>query len=739
MADTLVRGVINSIKFKGNDGYIVFEMYLEDSGNFLTVQTSASTVSVGSTIIARGEYKMHQKFGKQFVARAIELVPPTTNDGLIRYLSGGAIKGIGPKFAKLIVDKFGEKTLETVKHNPEQIATIRGISLRKALEIANLLNTNDTKNEIERFFSEYDIPLSTAEKVYDVLGEKCIEIITQNPYILAYRIKGIGFLKADEIARKLGIPEDSPERLKAGLIYSLEHNKENGHTYLEESELISQASSLLKLNDTASFSNIISFLASKGALIKEDNAIYSVNLYNAEKFVASFIVNKSKIESSPFISEKILQEAIRESEENLKIKLSEEQKTALELATKCRFLTITGGPGCGKTTIIRALSQLFARSGMVLALGAPTGKAAQRMSQVCEMPAKTIHRLLGYDPVRNDFTFGPNNPLALATPDGEYSEIVDAVIIDESSMIDIELAKRLFSSIPAKASLILVGDKDQLPSVGPGRLFADLLSIPTLPSIRLTQLYRRAEESSISVIARDINQGIPPKIPSLGEVGNDAYFVEINEPEKITQYVINLITKQIPKYRGIDPANITVLTPSNVGPVGTLELNKQIQAALNPINSKTNCIESNGQFFNKGDRICQRVNNYKIDLDGVFNGDTGTIYEVDPINKALTVKLWDGRYIRYQKQNLDEISLAYAITIHRSQGSEFPCVIIVMHDSQYSLLEKQLLYTGVTRAKGLLFIVGSRRALATAIRRETAAKRRTKLIERIEAAMNRQN
>ena len=465
----------------------------------------------------------------------------------------------------------------------------------------------------------------------------------------------------------------------------------------------------------------------KYIVIKNDN-IYLKSLYSAENFVAKFLASRTTPFSQPLIDEKTINNVITKTETDLRITLSSEQKEGVFASTRYPLLAITGGPGCGKTTLIKAISRLFNEAGKVLALAAPTGKAAQRMSQVSGQPASTIHRLLGYDPIKNEFRYGPKLPLAVG--DIKNSEIVDAVIIDEASMIDISLAKSLFSAIPHKATLILVGDKDQFPSVGPGRLFADILSCPEIKHITLTHLYRRDEESRITTIAHNINSGSIPDIPKLGTCASDAYFIELNDPEDIINYTLHLTTKQIPKYRGLDPKDISVLTPSNVGPLGTIELNRRLQEAINPNRQLGKFITVGDKEFRVGDKVCQRVNNYKIDPYGVFNGDSGIIREVDSVEKSLVVELWDGRYVKYQSNNLDQLSLAYAITVHRSQGSELPCVIMILHDSQYILLERQLIYTGITRAKGLLFIIGSQRAIRTATQKTSVINRQTALRER---------
>jgi exodeoxyribonuclease V alpha subunit len=400
---------------------------------------------------------------------------------------------------------------------------------------------------------------------------------------------------------------------------------------------------------------------------------------------------------------------------------------AVESAATYPLLIITGGPGCGKTTIIKALTILFEKAGLSFALAAPTGRAAQRMSQVCSAPASTIHRLLKFDPIFSNFIFNARNPLPF-----------DALIIDEASMVDIMLARDLFAAIPKKCALILVGDKDQLPSVGPGRVFGDLVGCKDLRVVALSKLFRRAHESTINSVAYMINTGEVPTIPTPdGITKSDAYFIQREDTDESGRLIESLVSEQIPKKFGFSGADIAVLTPSNRGPVGTIELNRRIQERLNPRSSRSEeeILEVGDTDFRVGDRVCQRVNNYKIDPSGVFNGDMGTIVGVNREEQKLTVELWDGRLIDYPRGEIGQLSLAYAVTVHRSQGMEVPCVVFAIDNSHFTLLERQLVYTGVTRAKKLLIIVGSKRALAIAAKRAQTKKRCTLLLERVSSRL----
>ncbi|MDZ4785681.1 MAG: AAA family ATPase, partial [bacterium] len=563
-----------------------------------------------------------------------------------------------------------------------------------------------------------------AHKIFRLYGQKTVEIITKNPYRLAQEVWGVGFTTADQIAANLGIKADSPLRLKAGILYTIQKAAEGeGHCFLTGTILSERAKSLLELEDNIDLSPFVDELKTEGDLIDMEGNYYLPALDRAEDSVAYFVSKRCQALSNTKIPESLVTDTISQIIKKLSFDFSVEQKEAVYRSIKYPLLVITGGPGCGKTTIIQAITAAYEAAGQIIKLAAPTGRAAQRMSQVCALPASTIHRLLKFDPIKRGFIHGPKDPL-----------IADIIIVDEASMIDIYLAQSLFSAISDKTTIILVGDKDQLPSVGPGRILGDLLSLTEIQSISLSRIFRRKEESSINDIAHAINSGNVPNIPVPdGETKADAYFIPKSEPEEITSLVRKLVAEQIPKKFGISAQEIVVLTPSNRGPLGTIALNQQLQAHLNPpgsIDSEQE-IEVGETILRIGDRVCQRVNNYQIDEAGVFNGDTGQVYSIDKYSGRLTVELWDGRLIDYERAELPQLALAYAVTVHRSQGSEIPCVVMVLHDSHYALLERQLVYTGVTRAKKLLIIVGSKRALAIASKRTNTHRRLTRLPLRI--------
>ncbi len=722
--DQVIRGIVSRVVFRNPDnGYTVMKID-PGKGDEVTVVGKFLSISAGMHLIIRGQESSHSKYGTQFQAQSFTQTEPSTASEIERYLSSGLIKGIGAKTAEKLVEAFGEKTIETINKDPEAIAKIAGVGLHKAKLIQEAFAEQQDERESMRFLLEHSITPLFAQKIYKLYGTKTVELISKNPYQLAQDIWGIGFTTADGIAANLGIARDSPLRIKAGLIHTLERAAEGeGHVYLPGKLLGDRARSLLGLEDSIDLGPFVEELKSIGDLISFDDSYYLPLLNRAEDFVSNFVARRTSPWKEPRVSESQATRILKELAEKMSFQFSTEQGEAVLRSVAYPLMVITGGPGCGKTTIIQAICAVYKEMGLVVRLAAPTGRAAQRMAQVCSMNASTIHRLLKFDPSKRGFLHGPNDPL-----------VADVVIIDEASMIDIHLAQSLFSAIGPKTSLILVGDKDQLPSVGPGKILGDLLSLVEVKSISLSQIFRRSSESSINEIAHAINSGNVPDIPVPdGETKTDAYFIPRSDPEEVAGLVQKLLAEQIPKKFEVEATDIVVLTPSNRGPLGTQALNEKLQAFLNPsgkIDVEQELQVGDGTL-RIGDRVCQRVNNYHIDEHGVFNGDVGQVYSVDRHSSRVTVELWDGRLIDYERGDLTQLSLAYAVTVHRSQGSEIPCVVLVLHDSHYTLLERQLVYTAVTRAKKLLIIVGTKRALAIACKRTNTQRRLTRLPERI--------
>lgn len=719
--EEIIRGTLERVTFQNpENGFAILQVAVADKRERVTVVGNCLEPRVGSEMVIRGKFTTHPKFGLQLTASSITETPPSSPDGLQRYLSSGIIKGIGEKTAERIVEKFGEQTLEIIHRSPDQIAKIPGVGSSKAKALSDALANQQGMGATLQFLVENKVSPHLAAKIYERFRNKSVETLSKDPYILARTIRGIGFTTADTIAQNLGLRMDSPQRLKAGLFYALEKASDDGHCYLTERELREKAQQLLGLDATISLEDALYELIKEEFIIEYRSMYFLTQIFKAENFVADFIKERLEPFSSPSVPDSFVPTALNNAQTQLGVEFSPEQREAVKRATQYPLLLITGGPGCGKTTIIKAISRVFADAGRRLVLAAPTGKASQRMSQVCDMPASTIHRLLKFDPSTGGFLHSINNPL-----------IADAIIVDEASMIDVMLAKDLFAAISPETTLILVGDKDQLPSVGPGRVFADLLSIREIPSVVLTQLFRRSSESSITDVAHAVNSGMVPQIPEPGEAKSDVYFIPRKNPEEAVTLIEKLLAEQLPQKFNLDPSEITVLTPANRGPLGTIALNTALQAKINPPVDPDLELVHNNQIFRLGDRVCQRVNNYNIDAYGVFNGDTGVITTVNRKDKIIEVELWDGRIITYESGELNQLSLAYAITVHRSQGAEMPCVVLALDNSHYTLLERQLLYTAITRAKKLLVVVGSRQALSMAAKRATAEKRRTYIRERI--------
>jgi exodeoxyribonuclease V alpha subunit len=723
---TTLLGRVDRVTYRdAESGYSVIQLTLNDSGETVTVVGTVQSVQTGMQVEVAAREVQHPKFGKQFSIISFSHTLPSTARGITRYLSSGLIEGVGRKTAERLVSALGTEALETVRNNPERVAEIPGIGKKRAGILHRALSAQTEFQKTLRFLVELDIPPALASRVYERFKDRAIELVKNNPYILAQEVRGIGFQRADACALRMGIEPLSPQRLKAGLLYALTTASEEGHCYQKHHTLLERATTLLGIEDREALEQALFELVSTGALVLHGDGIFTPHLDGAERAVARFVAKRRLQLEHPLIQPDRVQTSIGAAEHALGVQLSPEQRIAVNSAANFQLAIITGGPGCGKTTVIKAIQLLFERAGIPWALAAPTGRAAQRMSQVCSAPASTIHRLLRYDPRQRSFIFNAQNQLPLA-----------ALIVDEASMIDLPLAKDLFAALPSSCTLILVGDKEQLPSVGPGRVFGDLVECRELRVVALSKLFRRAEESAITTVAHQVNTGTVPSIPAPdGVTKSDAYFLERQQPDEAAKLIESLVAEQIPRKFGFKGADIAVLTPSNRGPLGTHELNRRLQERLNPRakHDERSILTVGEKEFRVGDRVCQRVNNYKIDPSGVFNGDLGTVVQIEAATHSLRVELWDGRLIEYTHSDIRQLSLAYAVTVHRSQGMEVPCVVLTLDTSHFSLLERQLVYTGITRAKRLLILVGSSRALSIATRRAQTHLRCTLLRERIEA------
>ena len=738
LGEAVFKGCIAKVKFHNTVNN--FAVLLVEPGENVTLRSEPSTdaitvvgempstATVGSQILARGIWMTHKKFGQQFKAFSIIPVLPTSEEAIIQYLGSGIIKGFGEKLAKRVVKHFGRDTLEILDKNMHRLLEVHGIGKKKIDEINASWSEQKMFRETTLFLHEHQIPAALAQRIFATYGTKTIETIAHNPYLLARDIRGIGFLTADRIALSFNISPSSPFRIQAALDHILLLAQDDGHVFLPEAKLTEKTQSLLKLAEVELITKEISEAVLRYQLISRNGNIYLPVMDRAEELLAKEIASRllPGYQLSQSITASVVDKAcettlfLGDAQQNKVIRLSAEQKDAVRLAATSSILVITGGPGCGKTTVVKTITQLFHRAGLTVKLTAPTGKASQRLSEVCDMEASTIHRLLRYDPFTHSFAHNSSDPLK-----------ADAVIVDETSMIDLPLAVSLMSALPTGCRIVFVGDADQLPSVGPGLVLSDFLAIPKIPRVSLTQLFRRDELSSITSTAHQINHGEIPSLPEPdGVTKTDTYFLPCSSPADGAQLIERLVVDQIPKKFGFSGADIMVLSPMNNGELGIISLNQRLQSKLVPAREDLPHIKYGNIEFRLGDRVIQRTNNYNLGDSGVFNGEQGVIAGIDTVRRELNVTLWDGRNVVYNMEAVAQLDLAYAITIHRSQGSEVPAVVLALHDTHHILLERQLLYTAVTRAKKLLIIVGTRKAVATATQRMRSRKRYSDLLNR---------
>lgn len=726
-----VSGTIKSVVFHNDEnGYTVLHVDVPLKYNFrggkeITIVGKTQAVWEGEEVEAIGLWVNDKVHGRQFKADEIICVAPKSIVGIERYLASGLIKGIGKVLARRIVETFGENTLEVLSHHSGRLREVPKLGAAKIKQIRESWHRNETMRENMIFGQTYGISIGKMTKIVRKFGPDAIAIIKQDPYRLCREIWGIGFATADRIALNVGIPKDSALRARASIIYTLEKEAEDGgHCWTRENDLLLRANELVEipveilgvaLEGEIECGRVIAL----GNGEEESRRIYLKRLYNAECRTAERV---KKILSTPRSFKEIdAEKAIKWWEAKAGFSLALQQSNALEASLKSKFSVITGGPGVGKTTIIRALVEIFAMRKLKVILAAPTGRAAKRMtesifgSDAGDDAAKTIHRLLKWNPVTNRFTYNLENPL-----EG------DVFIFDETSMIDIHLAADLLESIPDKASVVLVGDTDQLPSVGPGSVLGDLIKSRAVASTKLDTIFRQDSTGLIVKNAHHVNAGESLEIRQ-GE--SDFYFMRIEDPATCLKRAIEFMTERIPNKFHLDPMNdVQVLTPMRRNLLGSENLNMELQASLNP---NGDAIIRGGTTFRVGDRVMQLRNNYDKD---VYNGDVGFVKAVSVEERALTV-VFDGRPVKYESGDLDELVLAYAMTIHKSQGSEYPAVIVIVHTQHYVMLQRNLLYTALTRGKKLVLLMGVPYAVDKAIGNDTVRERRTTLTERMEGSI----
>lgn len=700
-----ISGYVDHIIFQNSDnGYTVLE--LACGGDMITCVGMLMGLTDGMNVELEGDYTEHPSYGRQF--KAARYIEKTPEDELAieRYLGSGAIRGVGAALAARIVRRFGKDTFRIIEEEPERLAEVKGISERKAQEISVQVEEKRALRSAMLFLQQYGITLALAVKIYNTYGEEIYSILQKNPYRLADDIDGVGFRIADEIASKVGIRTDSDFRIRSGLIYCLQQAAGEGHTYLPENRLYQRAAELLGVSAEALEKNVMD-LSVERKLVKKQGQdgvhIYATVFYNMEANVAFRL---KQLNVSMDVSEAHVGKCIDRIEKTTGMQLAEHQRQAVLAAASEGVLVITGGPGTGKTTTIDSIIHYFDLEGLDFLLAAPTGRAAKRMSETTGYEARTIHRLL---------ELGGEDAAGFGRDEGNPLE-ADAVIIDEMSMVDLPLMNALLKAITPGTRLILVGDVNQLPSVGPGRVLKDIIISGELPVVELTEIFRQAKESDIIVNAHRINRG---EEVTLDNQSRDFFFLKRYDANKIINVTLQLVLQKMPKYVNASPMDIQVLTPMRKGLLGVEQLNIVLQQYLNPPDASKSEKERAGGVFREGDKVMQTKNNYQLAWEvrsrygfaiekgqGVFNGDMGIIRIIDSFAQSLTVEFEEGRMVEYPFGAIDELELAYAITIHKSQGSEYPAVVIPLMAGPRPLMNRNLLYTAVTRARSCVTLVG---------------------------------
>ncbi|QCX33925.1 ATP-dependent RecD-like DNA helicase [Caloramator sp. E03] len=733
-----IEGTVVSIVYRNDDnGYTVAK--IKHGKNTESVVGYMPFLNEGQRARFFGEWTIHQTFGQQLKVESFEEIMPATLEGVEKYLASGLIPGVGPATAKRIVEKFGMDSLDIIEMNPMKLMEIEGIGEKKAKSIAEAFKEQRELREVLVSLQSYGISVTYGIKIYRKYGKDTFNLIKENPYRLCDDIDGIGFKTADKIARNLGVDLNSIHRVMAGIKYVLAGCIANGHVYLPKLTLLDECVALLNVSVEIVEEALTSLIVSKQVYIDDiegETAVYLSSLYYSELGVARRIIELSLNKVKDDFKD--VEEDIKEFEKENNIEFAIEQKEAVIQAVKNGVCIITGGPGTGKTTIIKCIIEIFKKKGMEVVLAAPTGRASKRITEATGYEAKTIHRLL-----EMEYVMGENYP-EFSRDEGNPLEC-DAVIIDEASMVDILLMNSLLKAMPLGCRLIMVGDVDQLPSVGPGNVLRDIIESQVLSVVRLNKIYRQADESLIAINAHRINSG---QMPILNDREKDFFFIQVGNPSDMVEEIVRLVDIRLPSFKeGFDPMrDIQVLSPTRKGEVGIYNLNIKLQQVLNPKSSQKAEKQFRDFIFRVGDKVMQIKNNYSLKWQsisnenetgmGIFNGDIGFIEEVDNENQTLTVIFDDDKRVVYDFTNLDELEMAYAVTIHKSQGCEFPVVVIPVFYGPPMLMTRNLIYTGVTRAKKLVVLVGLSRALCNMINNDTIAKRYTGLKKRIISYVN---
>jgi exodeoxyribonuclease V alpha subunit len=710
-----LTGAVERVTFHSEEtGFCVLRVKVRGHSDLVTVVGTAATITPGEYIEGDGWWVTDRIYGLQFKTQDLRVVPPSTLEGIEKYLGSGMVKGIGPHFARKLVQAFGEQVFDVIEQTPHRLTELDGIGPKRQQRVVEAWAAQKVIREIMVFLHSHGVGTARAVRIYKTYGNEAIIRVRENPYRLALDIHGIGFKTADTLAQRLGIPRDAVIRAQAGIRHVLQEFAEDGHCAVHRDELIEAAATLLEI-PIAIIERAVELELQEEHLVAEDIAgkpcLFLAPLHRAEASVAFHLLRLlngdlpwGQIDSA---------RALPWVEQKTGRTLSPSQRDAVATVLVHKVAVITGGPGVGKTTIVTSILQILLAKKQRVLLCAPTGRAAKRLTEATGLEAKTIHRLLEFEPTSMGFVHGHTNPLR-----------ADLVVVDEVSMVDVVLMSQLLRAIPDNAAILLVGDVDQLPSVGPGAVLADIITSGQMPTVTLTEIFRQAATSQIIVNAHRINQG---QLPAMREDGNsDFYIIPAESPEDIQAKLLRVVTERIPQRFGLHPIrDIQILTPMHRGSLGARALNGVLQQTLNP--DATPRVTRFGWTYAPGDKVIQTVNDYDKD---VFNGDIGHVVRVDVEEGQVEIDL-DGRRVTYDVGELDEVALAYAATVHKSQGSEYPVVVIPLATQHYPMLARNLLYTGVTRGKQLVVVIGQARAVAIAVRNVRSVQRLTNLTTRL--------
>ena len=715
MANESVEGTVTRILFANEDsGWCALRLSSEERGT-VAATGPLRGVREGDELRLSGRWFEHPKFGEQFEVASYVQVAPSTLEGIRRFLGTGRVRGIGPTIAARLVEAFGLETLDVLDREPERLLEVRGIGPATVDKIRGSWQKHRGIQQVMIFLTGHGIAPGIAVKAYARYGAAALEVVRDNPYRLAEEVVGVGFRTADRIARNTGVPGDAPQRLEAGVLFALNEAAVEGHVFLPRNVLLEQAAALLEV-DPSLLAPALTSVEQRGLVVVrprvgDEDAVYGRRLESAEATVASDLL--ALLATAGDDDGFDVDCAVEWCQRREAVELSDRQRQALRAALTGRVVVITGGPGTGKTTLVRSLTRVLEARERPILLAAPTGRAAKRLEQATGMPARTIHRLLEFNPTSRSFGRNRENPVE-----------ADMLVVDEVSMLDVELAADLLEAVPPGCRLVLVGDADQLPSVGPGNVLRDLVASAVVPVVRLDRIFRQAERSRIVVNAHRINAGRMPVVDG-NDADSDFFFIARDDPAEAADLAVELASRRLPAHYRLDPIeDLQVLTPMHRGELGVRRLNERLQAELVPAGPE---LVAGARRFRIGDKVMQLRNNYDLEI---FNGDLGRVEGFDEEAGELLVR-FEGRPVRIPDDDLDDLTQAYACTIHKAQGSEYPAVVVIVHHQHHVMLQRNLLYTAVTRGKRLVVLVGSRRALGRAVSNATQRRRHTLLAHRL--------